>query len=145
MSDYTKRNPVVLVGHKAVEVTQKGPRVVLYKEDGSANPFKRPSKEERSKFLDKFIELTVDMDVRTVLWMLQDIDETLGEALQSTLMLAHNMAHHPDFNGGLDEDLLCDGVKAYLTVSEEAEPEITAENSQEEVLKRFFTGDTKPN
>lgn len=144
MSDYTKRNPMILVGHKSVEVTQKGPRVALYKEDGSANAFKLPSFKERSDFLDKFVEMVTDMDVRTVLYMLQEIDDTLGQSLQHTLSVAHAMAHDPKFNEGLDEELLCDGVTAYLTAHIEEEPEITAENSQEELLRRFFTGDTKP-
>jgi hypothetical protein len=148
--DYTKRNPLALIGQTSVD-TKRGLALKLYKPDGSPNYFVEPTNEECMEFLDKFIEMTEGMDMRTILFLLGDTVSTVKNAVFSSMSAAHHVAHSPEHNQGYDEDLLCEGVNSYLMTAEEAgvspahSQDITGENSQEEVLKRFFTGDTKPN
>lgn len=141
--DYTNRNPVCLIGHHSVE-TEVGPTVRIYNADGSSNAYKEPSEKDQSEFIDDFVEATAPLDMRQILFHLNSLTELYKNAMFNSLSVAHMMAHDLHYKANYDEDTLCQGVNDYLTKSVDQD-EITPENSQEEVLKRFFPNTSNPN
>lgn len=138
--DYTQRNVKYIIGEYDPDDI-RGPQLNFYKEDGSPNYWKEPSKEEADIFLKKFLIAADEVDLRDLFFFLSHLNLSIRASLNEALQMAHSFAHeHPD---DYDEDKLCDGIKSYLSHAPKSE-DITGANSEEEVLKRFFPDKSKP-
>lgn len=154
--DYSKRNPRILLGEKAVSQIKENPNakaeelnapiVMLYQADGSPTPYVRPTREQTGALLDVIMEHVAGMDIRAIMKMLEDIDQAISAALIQTLNAAHAVAHIEEKRGNYDEKLLCDGTMAYLDPNQhfdEPHEEITAETVVNDMLANIFNDPKK--
>ena len=147
--DYTKCNPKVLIGNKAIDQVEKHSRKIsapvlrIFNADGTPHPYVQPSHEEVSELLDNVIEYFNEEDIRRVLCMLEQATQAIEDAILRTLSLAHQYAHDEKLTSLFDEETMCNGVHAYLDPEEmSADKEQTGDTS----LDRFFISpNTKPN
>ncbi len=151
--DYSRLNPRVLLGHKAVAQVKTNPEKIVaptlrvYNADGTPHIYEAPTHEETGALLDTIIELMDGKDLRHVIRMVQEVDEALQAALFQTLSAAHMVAHNIDYNAGYDEDTLCDGVHAYLDPERASAPHghDEAPDAADMLQKFFVKPDQKPN
>jgi hypothetical protein len=152
--DYRKHNPKVLMGNDAEKRMHDkdaqvfGPTLNLFDQEGNPTLFINPTREETLDLLSSISKLVDGQDIRNVILMIQEIEETLESAMYQALTTAHMIAHSVEHRKEFDEDTLCEGVNTYLepkTADVSGLDKVTAENVGDILSKFFVKPDTKPN
>jgi hypothetical protein len=140
--DFTKLNP--MLGIQADGKIVGSTRMIFFKEDGSPAAYADPKISVMQDHLMRMMTQFAELELRHVLILIDNLKTMLEDAsLQGAQSIVTVIMTNPSIPLGEKEKLI-DSINTYFTMVEPDE-EITGENCQEELLKRFFTGDTKPN
>lgn len=128
--DYTKANPQLAMT-LGDQIIPTGIRMHVYQEDGSPKNAVAPRPSEVHDMLQKVVGLMEpDVDARRAFLFISLMEEVLADGIRQAMMSHHAAVHsgHEAFKD-YDEDVLCDGISAYMSNVVSPEPEQPTEHS----------------